>query len=291
MLVSVSEPIITTLDEVFTDYGADDTHNANTFFLGLVNKMSSEDESVAPVVAAAAAAPPVVLYPDLHAILTVCGIPATATCACIIGNEGFTSVEDLAVLEIDTDVSEMAKHMASQTAADGRVNLGTVQTKRIQALAWWVRDRMKHGLPIVAADFNAAVMHTSMERKHIEKECVMTDASIKYLNKFNLDDFDVHEDAFLNLLVQTYGAHNEPIHYVVHPMDAPMEFIDTVEECMFQLPLDGPRFEEDNCVVYSKLKAFLIDTAGWAWIDSLMHQRMVTVLFGLGRTITVDAVR
>ena len=275
MPVSASEPIIVTLDEAFTDYGADDTHNANTFFLGLLNKMSSKDESVAPVVAAAAAAPPVVLYPDLHAILTVCGISTEATCACIIkatcaciiGNEGFTSVEDLAVLETDTDVSEMAKRMASHTAADGSVNLGTIQIKRIQALAWWVRDCMKHGQPIVAADFNAAAMHTSMKHKHIEKECGTTDASIKDLNKFNPDDFDVHEDAFLNLLVQTYGAHNEPIRSVVHPMDAPTEFIDTVEERMFQLPLVGMRFEEDNHVVYRKLKAFLIDTAGWAWIE------------------------
>ena len=207
MPVSVREPVIAMLDEVFTDYGADDTHNANTFFLGLMNKMSSGDKSVTSVVAAAAAAPPVVLYPDLHAVLTMCSIPAAATRACIIGNKGFTSVEDLAVLETDTDVSEMAKHMVSCTAVDGHVNLGTVQIKHIQALAWWVHDHMKHGQPIVAADFNGAAMHTSMECKHIEKEHGMTDASVKDLNKFNLDDFDVHEDAFLNLLAQTYGDH------------------------------------------------------------------------------------
>ena len=158
--VSVSEPVIATLDVAFTDFSADDTHNANTFFLGLANKMSCEDESVAPVAAAAAAAPPVVLYLDLHAILTMCGIPAAATRACIVGNEGFTSVEDLAVLEMDTDASEMVKHMASHTVADGHVSLGTVQIKRIQALAWLVHDCMKHGQTIVAADFNAAVNGT-----------------------------------------------------------------------------------------------------------------------------------
>ena len=95
MPVSASKPVIATLDEAFTDYGADDTHNANTFFLGLANKMSSEDESVAPVVAAAAAAPPVVLYPDLHAVLTVCGIPTAATCARIIDNEGLPLLRTL----------------------------------------------------------------------------------------------------------------------------------------------------------------------------------------------------
>ena len=184
-------------------------------------------------------------------------------------NEGFTSVEDLAVLEMDTDVSDMVKCMASCTAADGHVNLGTIQIKRIQALAWWICDRMKHGQPIVEADFNATVMHTSMELKHIKKECRTTDAGIKDLNKFNLDDFDVQKGAFLNLLVQTYGAHIEPIHYVIYLMDTLMESIDMVEERMFQLPLVRPRYDEDNCVVSHKLKAFLINMAGWAWIETL----------------------
>ena len=34
-----------------------------------------------------------------------------------------------------------------------------------------------------------------------------------------------------------------------HSLDALTEFIDMVEERMFQLPLVGPRFEEDNRVV------------------------------------------
>ena len=42
-----------------------------------------------------------------------------------------------------------------------------------------------------------------------------------------------------------------------------------VEEHMFQLPLVRLRFDEDNHLVFHKLKAFLIDTAGWAWIEPL----------------------
>ena len=85
-------------------------------------------------------------------------------------------------------------------------------------------------------------------------------------HKFNPDDFNVHEDAFLNLLAQTYGAHSELKCYIVHSMDVPMEFIDMAEERMFQLPLFGPRYDEDNCALFRKLKAILIDMAGWAWI-------------------------
>ena len=37
---------------------------------------------------------------------------------------------------------------------------------------------------------------------------------------------------------------------------------------MFQMPLDGPGFEDDNRHVYRLLKTFLVDTPGWAWIVS-----------------------
>ena len=47
----------------------------------------------------------------------------------IINQEGFTQLEDPGVLETDTDVSEMAKRMATRTQAEGRVLLGTVMIK------------------------------------------------------------------------------------------------------------------------------------------------------------------
>jgi hypothetical protein len=44
----------------------------------------------------------------------------------LLPEKGFTQLEDLGVLETDTDVMEMAKRMASQMQAEGRVLLGTV---------------------------------------------------------------------------------------------------------------------------------------------------------------------
>jgi 3-methyladenine DNA glycosylase Tag len=57
--------------------------------------------------------------------------------------EGFNQLEDLRVLEIDTDVTEMAKRMAAHMQAEGRVLLGTVIIKHLQMLVWWVRDHQK----------------------------------------------------------------------------------------------------------------------------------------------------
>jgi len=204
---------------------------------------------------------------DLHAVLTVCGIAAQATRTMIINNEGFGSLADLGEMEGDRDVSEMAKRMASRSAAQGRVHLGTTHIKRIQALVWWVHDHQKRGLALVAADFTVAAMEAAKASKRVANERGDIDASVKDLSKFVAEDFDIHEDAFLNLLAQSSGSLKESIRYVVRAEVPPATFVDTQEERMFQLALDGPGFDEDNRSVFRLLKTFLIGTAGWAWIE------------------------
>jgi hypothetical protein len=204
---------------------------------------------------------------QLHMVLEMCGVADVATRNNIINREGFTTIEDLGVLENDTDVSDMAKRMASRTQAEGRVLLGTVIVKRLQTLVWWVRDHQKRGLAINAADFTAQVMNQAAEMKSLKREMADKEPSVSDLGKFDPDDFDAYEDAFLNLLAQTYGVLHEPLRYVVRPATAPTTFATTEEQRMYQFPLTGNSFELDNQSVYRKLKAFLIDSPGWAWIE------------------------
>ena len=86
----------------------------------------------------------------------------------LLPERGFTQLEDLGVLETDTDVMEMAKRMASQTQAEGRVLLGIVITKCLQTLVWWVRDHQKQGWPLVAAEFNAKAMNQASKMKALK---------------------------------------------------------------------------------------------------------------------------
>jgi hypothetical protein len=119
-----------------------------------------------------------------------------------------------------------------------------------------------------AADFTVAAMNEATIHKSIEKERGSKEASVKDLSKFDPDDFDIHEDAFLNLLAQISGSQKESLRYVVRAQVAPIVFVDDWEERMFQIPLNGPGYQEDSRAVYRLLKSFLIDTAGWAWIES-----------------------
>ena len=159
--------------------------------------------------------------PDLHAVLAMCGINEEATRNLIIVREGLTQLGDLGVLESDTDVTEMAKRMASRTQAEGRVLLPTVVIKRLQTLVWWIRDHQKRGMEIDAADFTLEAMMDAAEMKSLRNERVDKDPSLSDLKKFDPDDYDAHEDAFLNLLAQSYGVLKEPLRYVVRSDSSP----------------------------------------------------------------------
>ena len=207
---------------------------------------------------------------ELHTVLEICGIPEDERDA-IISWEGFGSIEDLAVLEEDRDVTEMAARMARRGEDEGRVLLGTLQIKRLQALAFWVRDRRKRGLGVAAADFTAPTMNDAMTMKSVRKEAKegYTDPSVRDLGTFDPDFYETYEDAFLNLLAQTRGAQGEPLRYVVRPDQVPADadFESEQQRRMFQLPLQGEAYRLDNQKVYQKLKAFLVDTSGYAWIE------------------------
>jgi hypothetical protein len=177
------------------------------------------------------------------------------------------SLEDLGILETETDVSDMAKRLVSRMQAEGRVYLGPVVVKRLQTLVWWVRNHQKRGLAVNAADFTIQAMNQAAEMKGLKREMADKEPPVSDLGKFDRTTLTHMRDSFLNLLAQTYGVIHEPLRYVVRP-DVPLDtFAMTEEQQMYQFPLVGNSFELDNQSVYRKLKAFLIDSPGWAWIE------------------------
>jgi hypothetical protein len=90
-----------------------------------------------------------------------------------------------------------------------------VVVKRLQTLVWWVHDHQKWGLPINVADFDVLVMNQAAEMKSLKHDMAEKEPSVSDLGKFDPNDFDAFEDAFLNLLAQSYGVICEPLCYVV----------------------------------------------------------------------------
>jgi hypothetical protein len=60
----------------------------------------------------------------------------------------------------------------------------------------------------------------------------------------------------------------ESLKYVAHDAVVPAVFADDAKRRMYQLPLTGGAFEEDNKQTFRLLKSYLINMPGWTWIES-----------------------
>ena len=113
----------------------------------------------AAAVAVAAAENPI------HQVLRTCGVTTLVARMTFINVEDLDSLSAFAQLNGDTDVTEMAKRMASRPSTSGRVILGTMHIKRIQALVFWVKDHDKRGLVAEPELWNTDAMEEAMECK------------------------------------------------------------------------------------------------------------------------------
>jgi hypothetical protein len=76
-------------------------------------------------------------------------------------------------------------------------------------------------LTLNAADSNAGTMNQASEMKTLRRERAKKEPSITDLGKFDPDDFNLHEDAFLNLLAQSFGVLRKPLRYIMRPEVTP----------------------------------------------------------------------
>jgi hypothetical protein len=87
------------------------------------------------------------------------------------------------------------------------------------------------------------------------------------LGKFNPDDCETHETAFVNLLAQTYGAQGKNLKYIVCNVIIPVEFANDAKRHLYQLPLSGEAYSTDTKSVYHLSMSFLVNTSGQTWIE------------------------
>jgi hypothetical protein len=162
------------------------------------------DGAVAGAVAVAFAEPP----NPIHDVLNTCDITNAVHRDVFINIEGLNSIGAFATMNGDAGVSEMAKRMATRpNVAAGRVILGTLQIKKLQALVFWVKDFDKRGMEAAPELWNDEVMNAAMIRKEAEQNYGNIDVNITDPGKCQTDhDWDNWQLAFVNKLNGTLGA-------------------------------------------------------------------------------------
>jgi hypothetical protein len=116
---------------------------------------------------------------SVHEVLITCGITNLAHRMTFLNIEGLDLIAAFASMSGDSDVMEMAKRMALRpTVTAGRVILGTMHVKQLQALVYWVKDYDKRGMQAAPEMWTTEEMNTAMERKESEYNYGKVDVDI-----------------------------------------------------------------------------------------------------------------
>ncbi len=234
----------------------------------------SQMADIAPDVGGPIAPPGAPVDNPVHNVLALCGVTSFNARQNFITIEGLDTIDAFATLSGDSDITEMAKRMASRSSvAAGKVILGTMQIKKIQALVYWVKDHHKRNLDVDPEMWTQEEVMATLQRKESEHNFEKIDVDLIDPGKCQTDfGWDAWQIAFVNKLSATLGAAKVPVVYVVREdIDNDYEFEDDDDERMHQMPLIGENFKRDNKLVYNMLKSACIKTDAWTWIQD--HDR------------------
>ena len=150
--------------------------------------------------------------------------------------------------------------------------MGILIQNNLTGLIWYVKDRTCRGLVIDAANTVLDDLH----RGHMAYEAYVQNRDKgeniksleKWCDKFEFDDWDRKVTETLSVI---YGRHYCPIAYVVRP-DKPagwnplVDAANDYERLVYQLPLNGIAFEQDNETVFSLIQLAVVHTQAETWI-------------------------
>ena len=128
-----------------------------------------------------------------------------------------------------------------------------------------------------------AITVNDLKDGHLAHEAYMVNRdkgeNIKNLEKWtDKHDFDEWDQKVTETLSLIYGCNFCPIAYVIRPdkpagWDPAIEVTTECEKLMYQLPLNGVAFDQDNEQVFSLIQLAVVQTVAASWIHGALAAR------------------
>lgn len=239
--------------------------------------MAQQGNPAVPVVPpAAAAAVPVVPQAkvDFTACLTVCGLNQLQRDAVV--TEGYWTLARFGRNNAE-DIDKFAKRVTLLTVNRGGVHFGQVQIQNLKGLLGWIRSHTRRGLVPDPAKFDEATMDRATDEYLNKDKKKVAPILAKVPEKFkphSLRGWATFFREIENYLASIRGETNVPLSYIIkkdrNPRDLPPT--NPTEQLIWNAPLTGSSFKEDNHAVYQIICDGVSDTDGWTWIKEVQNE-------------------
>ena len=139
--------------------------------------------------------------------------------------------------------------------------------KNIQALFFWACERTRAGHQLDANEFTPVTLTETKETMHHRDESQPEPPSIKP-DKLDHNNWTEWKEHTLTYFSHTLGVQFAPLVYVVRPDPRPVTAATLNErECkLYDFPLTGRQFNDDNKALFRVLADLMSGTTGCSWI-------------------------
>ena len=183
-----------------------------------------------------------------------------------------------------SEVADVLKMYAQRTASAGRIVSGLVKTKRMQALAHWVRDFRRVGKEVTIdgleeASFLNAISVSAERAAAREADRATADARAKEASPGKVGsekEWEKWETRLINQLSILQGVLEVPLVYVIREdseVDAKATYETFTEECIAKCPLEGPFFEADARTVHQLIESYTTGENSEVWLKKIRRHQ------------------
>jgi len=205
-------------------------------------------------------------HDEMRDTLAVCGIDVALANRVIDTNgDGVDSLQSLAVLT-GKDVETMSYNAGRRQVNQGGYCLGAIQAKRLKALNWWVLARICEQEEVngYGVEWTIAACQEAMLLMDIKRTTRERSSSATMPEKFNPDHFTAGILQFQTYLQSFLGVEGTRLDYITRGNDGDPgpDYSTRTEQTVWKASLGGPHYEIDCSDVWTKLKAWTLETAG-----------------------------
>ena len=197
-----------------------------------------------------------------------------------LSQDAFESFDFLKVLT-EKDITAMASDFSSRTVANGRINFGTMRTKRLKALIHWIQDFYRVscvpsivGLSEISfkAELETALTRNEIRKNQRELTKTATDAASPGPLESE-KQWKEWSEKFINYLGLHLGVSGVPLSSVVRENQAPAldkDFSDFISKTVACAPLEGEFFDADKLAVFNMIVSFTTGQPSGDWIKATL---------------------
>jgi hypothetical protein len=184
----------------------------------------------------------------------------------------YTGCRNLAMLGLlsEEDLIWMCKAFRTRP---NPIPLTVLQEKLLLGIRFWISNRQRLQMPIIADDLTPALAYTQANiRAHMIEDEARADKepTAKMTDKFkNPSNWKVFAEAMQTYIGQLKGTGRIPLSYVIRQVAQPPDdatYQMELEQSIVMAPLPGPDYLRDNARVYAIVKQLVLEGPGRSYI-------------------------